>query len=351
MLFRQSARNALLVAASALMTLAPPLDSLARSRPQPVAEEPLPPPPPAGLSDRFLADAAAYQAYVERVSSISPAMASGANVADGVRAAAGYGPRSLTRDAVAYGAVAALGAATFVASVRAAATSPDNRKIIVQYLLSNPNYATSFAGADQAAGLAKAALTASGNRLVESGKLIKAAAYTVQHQAWSKDMVVDQAGRLAAVEAAGSGELMAAPDHVEALRSAAGAAPPLPVTAGAEPAPYGPTVLRALQLAAIAALGEATDDLYDTLRTSMQDGDAEACLRMVRLNLNQCLAVAKPHYEDMFCTGQHAMTDTGACLVKSASYQVAPPPPPPGPPPPVVKPKAKPTSHKRHHRG
>ena len=31
---------------------------------------------------------------------------------------------------------------------------------------------------------------------------------------------------------------------------------------------------------------------------------------------NHCLAVAKPHYEDVFCLGQHAMIDTGACLAR-----------------------------------
>jgi hypothetical protein len=33
--------------------------------------------------------------------------------------------------------------------------------------------------------------------------------------------------------------------------------------------------------------------------------------------------VAKPNYEDMFCMGQHAMKDTGACVVKSA-YSTVP---------------------------
>ena len=32
---------------------------------------------------------------------------------------------------------------------------------------------------------------------------------------------------------------------------------------------------------------------------------------MSKLNLYQCLAVAKPHYEDVFCLGQHVLIDTG----------------------------------------
>ncbi len=37
---------------------------------------------------------------------------------------------------------------------------------------------------------------------------------------------------------------------------------------------------------------------------------------MSKLNLYQCLAVSKPHYEDVFCLGQHALMDTGRCMVK-----------------------------------
>jgi hypothetical protein len=39
---------------------------------------------------------------------------------------------------------------------------------------------------------------------------------------------------------------------------------------------------------------------------------------MAKLNLYQCLAVARPHYEDVFCLGQHVLEDTGHCLMKGA---------------------------------
>ena len=42
------------------------------------------------------------------------------------------------------------------------------------------------------------------------------------------------------------------------------------------------------------------------------------CLNMSKLNLYQCLAVAKPHYEDVFCLGQHILMDTGRCLIRGA---------------------------------
>jgi hypothetical protein len=39
---------------------------------------------------------------------------------------------------------------------------------------------------------------------------------------------------------------------------------------------------------------------------------------MAKLNLYQCLAVSRPHYEDVFCLGQHIMMDTGRCMIKAA---------------------------------
>ena len=53
---------------------------------------------------------------------------------------------------------------------------------------------------------------------------------------------------------------------------------------------------------------------------------------MAKINLYQCLAVAKPHYEDVFCMGQHIMLDTGACLARNAGYDLPPEPAPPRPP-------------------
>jgi hypothetical protein len=53
-----------------------------------------------------------------------------------------------------------------------------------------------------------------------------------------------------------------------------------------------------------------------------------SCLHMAKLNLYQCLASAGPHYEDIFCLGQHAMIDPGQCVVDatkaSAPRQASP---------------------------
>ncbi len=43
------------------------------------------------------------------------------------------------------------------------------------------------------------------------------------------------------------------------------------------------------------------------------------CLKMAKLNLFQCLSVAGPEYEDVYCLGQHAVLDTGQCVAGGAS--------------------------------
>jgi hypothetical protein len=69
-----------------------------------------------------------------------------------------------------------------------------------------------------------------------------------------------------------------------------------------------------MALAGFAAVGEAGDAAYSRLTYLTSERDTQYCLSMAKLNLNQCLAVAKPHYEDIFCIGQHILMDTGQCL-------------------------------------
>jgi len=329
------ARAFVTIALAGAALCAPPLESDARSKKPPVVEAPPPPtpPPPAppgpvGLPPGLLAEAAAYQAYLERVTTTSPAFTSGEGIARALKDATAYEPKALVRGAVAYAAVAALEDTDFVAAVRAAGNTPDNRRLMVGYLAADPAYALLFKGADGAAGLAREALGSAGLKLFDLGKTMKQASYDIQHQDWSKQEVADRPGRLAAVEARGHDALPLADDHVDALQRAASGAAPLTITAPPLQPPYTPLVARAVQLAAIAALGEAADDTYDRLASPAADDTTATCLGMAKLNLYQCLAVAKPHYEDVYCMGQHGMSDTGACLVINAGLSVPAPPPP-----------------------
>jgi hypothetical protein len=321
---------------AAVALCATPL-AVARPKPEPVVEAPPPPPPPAGpvaLPARTLADAAAFQAYMERAGSVSPAFANGLSVAGALKNVTANSPQALIRDAVAFGAVAALQDPTFVAAVRAAGTSPENRRLMAGYLINDARYALQFKGADRAAGLAQQAIGQAGLKLVADGRLVRQSSYDIQHQAWSKEEVANRPDRLKMVETQGEQSLPDAADHVDALQRETVGAQPMGISAGAVPPPYSPLVAEAVQLAAIAALGEASDDLYERLAALAGDQyGADTCLHEAKLNLYQCLAVAKPNYEDIYCMGQHGMNDAGVCLVTAAGLNAPPEPPPPSPAP------------------
>ncbi len=292
---------------------APPIQTLAPATPAAGAVV---------LPQRLIAEAAAYEAFLERALTVSATMSSATEVAQSLKMSTAYEPKAFIRGAVAYGAIAALQNATFLNAVRSAGNSPENRTLMVGYLTNDPAYALQFAGADGAAGLAKEALGAAGLRLYLAGNAVKLSAYYVQKNAWSKQDVPDRAGRLAAVEAAGSNPLPPADDHVGHLLDAASGGTPLPINAQPAQPPYTPLVARAVQLAALAALGQTGEDAYDRIAALAFDDTTHTCLHIAKLNLYQCLAVAKPNYEDIFCMGQHGMADTGACLVRNVGNPV-----------------------------
>src|SRR3546814_4278918 len=82
--------------------------------------------------------------------------------------------------------------------------------------------------------------------------------------------------------------------------------------------PYTQLVIHSLAVAALASLGYADDDDMAQIDPILADRRAARCFKMSKLNLYQCLAVSKPHYEDVFCLGQHALMDTGACIMQGA---------------------------------
>lgn len=287
----------------------------------------------------MIQDAASYDSYMKRTVAISPAFTDAASVSQAMGYTRAYAPKSLIRGAVAYGAIAALQDPAFVASVREAGNTPEHRQAMVGYILANPAYVQYFKDSNVAAGLAREALAPRAVRLNAVGRAVHQAAYDIQRQGWSKVEVADLNGRLAAAEAAAGGEMTSDPDVLAQEKQSAGGGA-LPTAATPLSPPYTPMVAHALQLAAIAALGEARDDDMDQLSILTADSDTADCLGAAKRNFHQCLAVAKPEYEDIFCIGQHGLQDTGACLATAAGVELPPAPPPP---PPLVKPK--PTVH------
>ena len=68
-----------------------------------------------------------------------------------------------------------------------------------------------------------AAITVQGRKLFYAGAAVKQAAYDIQHQAWSKEQVVNRDQRLADAKSGALATLR--PRHDDVARAAAGAAP------------------------------------------------------------------------------------------------------------------------------
>ena len=282
-------------------------------------------PPPVALSSRVVENASEFRLYMARAGAISPVFKNGPAIEQTLTTAEGYEAQQLSRGAIAYAAVVALQEPGFVASVRTYAVDPAQRHDLAQRLISDPNYAQALPGAPAAAGLIIASLNAQAAKVRGAGELVKQSAYDVQHQAWSKGFVTDPEGRLAAAKTVAATPMAPEAQDVSDLQDAAVhgsdssvASRKLLVAGISSAPPYTPVVTRGLAIAALAALGEAGDENDAQIQGLLSDSGSGFCLNMSKLNLNQCLAVAKPWYEDVFCLGQHVLIDTGQCIAKAA---------------------------------
>jgi hypothetical protein len=276
---------------------------------------PPPPPPPVSLSDSITQAAAAYQTYVREASAISSTFADGTVVQASLHKGVSYEPKQFNRGAVAYGAVAALQSPEFVAGVRTFAADPTQRQEMVARITADPAYAAALPGAENAAGLVVSALAADGGAIFRAGQAVKQAAYDVQRQKWSREHVKDRDNRLAMAKQLSATPIVAQAEHNARLMQAALTGGGLSVPPAAARPPYTPAVTRSLAVAALAALGAGADPNVELL---LEENSGNYCLNLAKLNLYQCLAVSKPHYEDLFCLGQHVLMDTGQCLTKIA---------------------------------
>jgi hypothetical protein len=168
-----------------------------------------------------------------------------------------------------------------------------------------------------------------GDSVVSSGAAVKQASYTLQQQAWSKAPIDGPEALLIGVKAQSATKIVLSPADAPALITnvvAAGKIGPAPQAGTTAPTA---TVARGLALAALAVLGAAGDESADQLTPVLSDATNAQCLKMAKLNLNQCLAVAGPHYEGMFCLGRHGLMETGQCVVSAVGWTAAAPSAPP----------------------
>jgi hypothetical protein len=268
-------------------------------------------------TDRGLAvQASAFESFMRHARGIDAGFSGPADVAQALQTGAGHEPKELEAGMIAYAAMAALQEPRFVAAVRAdRAGSEKERGELARRLTADPQAALALPGGEAAGARASGALYAEGSALSGEGEKVKHAAYSVQRQAWAKAKVPDAAGRLAHVKhISQEGYQPRREDPAELQVSLAQGAR----RGGAA----SPVVSRGVALAALSVLGEDA-----RARTLMSEPRTGSCLRMAKLNLYQCLASAGPHYEDIFCLGQHAMIDPGQCVVEAtrapASRQVA----------------------------
>jgi hypothetical protein len=308
-----------------LATLACAPDAMAR-RPPVIEAPPMPPPPPpmpeVSMAHKFVAAAGAFDDYIHQAASISPAFVDAGGVGQALRAGSAYEPGQLRIGAVAYAAIAVLTDQAFVNDVRRAGATPDERYEIEKRIFSDPKFALGFADGARAAGIAKHALVSGGMRLYDAGNSVRLAAYGIQHQPWSLQTVPDLDTRAEAVKRLSTTPRSTPGSEIQTLDLMVAGEPPGGAALDPAPGRYTGVVVRAVALAALAAIGQADDEAAPRLGWLTDDYYLDHCLAEAKLALFECLAVARPNYEDVFCLGQHAMKDTGGCVVNSVGGAV-----------------------------
>ncbi|WP_298331803.1 hypothetical protein [Asticcacaulis sp.] len=325
--------------------------------PAPPPPPPAPAGPPVSLAPAISDAASVYVTYVEQARGMSPDFNDASMVQAKLSQGASYEPKQLARGAIAYAAIVAMQEPAFRSQLRAYASDDAARQELVNKLFSNPAYAAGIPGANIAARRVILALSSDGEMLYAKGTAMKQAAYSIQKQAWSKGVLSDPAGRLAATKLSSSTSRGVASDESARLLTAALTGKGLTTrastgTATAEAAAYNATaatstpaqplsttgttpvsfdqetlfntpytygVNRALAIAAISILGEGTGPNEAAVVALLNEQQSPRCLGESKLNLNQCLAASRFHFDDVFCVGQHIMMDTGNCIGELSS--------------------------------
>ena len=283
--------------------------------------------PGVSLARDVVAAASAFETYTRGAGTISAAFADGGGVAEALAKGSAYQPEQLDAGMIAYGAIAALQEQAFIDGVRRA-TRDTPPEVLAARLEDDPESVIEIEGVAAAASRAQAALLKRGAPLDATGRAVKQAAYDIQHQDWSQGPITDGAGRLARVKAMSAAFFNPGDDDAGRLIQAATAPREGAERAfgggGEGGAVFTPVTVRAAALAALAVLGAAGDDDVAKLDKVMHEKKSGFCMKMAKLNLYQCLAVAGPHYEDVFCLGQHALIDTAQCVNDAAGGAVVP---------------------------
>jgi hypothetical protein len=270
------------------------------------------------VPDDLLELASIYRATTTGLSATPSIFHSATEVRSVVKTAAAYEPKQLQQGMVAYAAMIALREPNFVASVRAYAADPARRNTLAEYMSINPA-SLDVPNKDRAAGMIIAALDQLGAQVAVRGYMVKQAAYDTQLSPWSLIKVSDSSTRLQMTKQLSGQRLNGqAEDMAQLRRLATGEEPDISIEAPPVAGPYKPVVTQALALAALIIAGQAGSEHTDVVKALLADNDTDACLDQAKTTMYECYSVAGPHYEDIFCSGQHALVDTGMCMIKAA---------------------------------
>jgi hypothetical protein len=267
------------------------------------------------LGRRVTDAAAAYEDYVRSASAIDARFAGADQVQSALNVGEGYNAAQLQEGAIAYAAILALRSEAFVDGVRAQADLG-----LADRLIADPQQVFGIRGADEAAQDVSGVMQAQAAAVRAAGVALSKAAYSVQRQAWSRGAVAQPQKVLALAKASALNPMAADVGAERRLLDSIGAASQSASAEGGR----SEDVTRGLALAAVAILGRAGDAQESRFEPLLRDLRNADCLQMAKMNLNQCLAVAGPQYEDVFCLGQHAVGETAQCLVSAAGARQEP---------------------------
>lgn len=294
------------------------------STPEPEAPPPAPPPPPPpalALNQSVAEAASVYVAFVREVGSIQAGFPDAESIQAAIRKGAAVEPGQLSRGMIAYGAILALQSPEYVAGVRQFAVDPAQRQQMVARIVADPAYAATLPGAEAAAGLIVTTMGQDAAAITAVAEAVENDAYTIQERRdprrrWATQPVADRTGRLEGAKALSASPRLPSAEDSARLFAAAHSGSGLNLTAAQRGAPFTPAIVNSLAIAALAALGAAGEDAKANTDALATESNNEFCLNMSKLMLFQCLAAAKPNYEDIFCAGRHVVRDLAQCTAQ-----------------------------------
>ncbi|MGC1302116.1 MAG: hypothetical protein WA840_07065 [Caulobacteraceae bacterium] len=285
---------------------------------QPAPAQPAADAPSVAIAHRVIDAAGAFERYMRLASGIHADFGDGEAVSRALDTGATYEQVQLEEGAVAYAALTALQEPTFVQTLSELSPDPNARMAVARQLIQQPEAIMQAPGAGRAAARAAVVIGRMGGALFASGAAVKQAAYDVQHQAWSRTAILAPQVQLARLKSATP--LSMKPEDTTALITSLVAMRKGGQTQMAPNGPVSPVVARGLALAALAVLGQADEEHAEQIAPLLAEARTADCVKMARLSLYECLSVAGPQYENVFCLGQHAMMDTAQCVVKAAGW-------------------------------